>query len=92
MSADVFSIRLFRCAGFEMCLRQRFQIGQPHLKVFADHFVAIDEQADHFSNVGLLSMHRPRDIGRAALGIQGVLDDIVPLERLLEIQGHDDLG
>jgi hypothetical protein len=56
-------IPLLRYAGFQTCLRERFQIGQADLKVFADHLVAIDEQAHHFSDVGLRSMHGPRDIG-----------------------------
>jgi hypothetical protein len=52
-----------RCTGFEVCLGEGFQIGKTYLKVFADHFVAIDEQAHHFPDVGLMSMDRPRDIG-----------------------------
>src|SRR5262245_35172003 len=79
-------------ASLLLCFRKGPQIDQTGLEVFADHAIEVEKQAHDLMQIGARPVHRPGYVGRAALGLERELGDVVPLERLAEVELDRDPG
>src|SRR6266545_8148382 len=88
------SSRDYRLADFFSCsdcsrrllFSDGLQIGKTGLELLADHAVHTEKYMDDLRNVGIGTMHGPRDIRGIAFAFQRELSDVVGFKRLDEIQ------